>query len=231
MFIKLPEKEKKENNRNYIYRTLKNNIMQLYLKPGEIISETELSGFFNVSRTPIREAFIKLLEDKLVEIYPQKGSFVSHIDLKIVQEGIFMRNVLEKAVLKEAIQNFSEEDLNELKKIVAFQRTLSELNDSSIEFFNFDNKFHETIFKGCGKARIWGVVDNMSTHFNRLRFLDTIEKMNTDKILEQHNEIINIIEEKKEEKIDEIVDAHLTNIMVKLDELRKKYSSYFINEI
>ena len=117
MFLRINTKDKRENNRNYIYRTLKDNIMQLYLKPGEPISEIELGKSFNVSRTPIREAFIKLAEEKLVDIFPQRGSFISHIDLNIVEEGIFMRKSLEKSVLLNATKSFPKEILDELKKI------------------------------------------------------------------------------------------------------------------
>ena len=69
-----PEKNKTENNRQYIYRVLKDNIMNLNLKPGENVSEIEISELLNVSRTPVREAFVRLSEEKLLNVFPQKGS-------------------------------------------------------------------------------------------------------------------------------------------------------------
>ncbi|WP_372715118.1 GntR family transcriptional regulator [Ilyobacter sp.] len=227
MFLKIETKDKNENNRNYIYKTLRYNIMHLYIKPGELISETELCKYFNVSRTPIREAFIKLSEEKLIDIYPQRGSYVSRIDLKIVKEGIFMRKSLEKSILFESTKKISNDTLKELKKILAFQKTLAELNATSSEFFNLDNKFHETIFRECSMERIWEIIDNMNTHYNRLRFLDTTEKMNTIKIIEQHEKIIEIIEKKDITQIDSLVDQHLTNIMEKINFLAKKFPTYF----
>ena len=72
------------NSNELIYYTLKNEIIFLKLKPGALISEIEMAHRFNVSRTPIRQVFSKLNEEGLIDIIPQKGSFVSLIDLKYV---------------------------------------------------------------------------------------------------------------------------------------------------
>ena len=58
-------------------------------KPGECISEVELGNQLNVSRTPVREAIVRLSEEKLIDVFPQKGSFVSKIDLNLVDEAVF----------------------------------------------------------------------------------------------------------------------------------------------
>ena len=89
-------KHKNENNRAYTYRVLKENIMRLNLKPGESISEIELSEALDVSRTPVREAIVKLSEEKLVDVFPQRGSFVSKINLNLVEEAVFLRELCEK---------------------------------------------------------------------------------------------------------------------------------------
>ncbi|MGL6114390.1 MAG: GntR family transcriptional regulator, partial [Cetobacterium sp.] len=81
----------KENTRQYTYRVLKENIMNLNLEPGEAIGEIDLSRELNVSRTPLREAIVQLIEEKLLEVFPQKGTFISKIDLTLVEEAIFLR--------------------------------------------------------------------------------------------------------------------------------------------
>ena len=105
-----------ENTKHYIYRVLKMNIMTLNIKPGTGISEADIREFLKVSRTPIRESIVRLSEERLMDVYPQKGSFVSLIDLKIVEEAYFMRKILEKEVLKLATKNFSEAAIKELEK-------------------------------------------------------------------------------------------------------------------
>ena len=68
-----------ENARSYAVRVLRSNIISLQLPPGSIVSENEISTALNLSRTPIREALIELSRSKLVEILPQKGSYVTRI--------------------------------------------------------------------------------------------------------------------------------------------------------
>ena len=103
------EKKHKETGKEYAYRVLKDNIMCLELKPGELLSESDLSEKLNISRTPIREVIMRLKGEHLIEVKPQAGTYVSLIDKEIIEEAIFMRRLLEKEVLKEACIKFSEE--------------------------------------------------------------------------------------------------------------------------
>ena len=91
----LYDKLKKEKAKDYVYRVLKNNIMSLQLKPGQVLSELDLANKLEVSRTPIREVLIKLKGEKLIEVKPQTGTYVSLIDWKLVGEAIFVRCTLE----------------------------------------------------------------------------------------------------------------------------------------
>ena len=74
------------------------------LPPGSIVSENEISAALNLSRTPIREALIELSRSKLVEILPQKGSYVTRIDLDLAEESRFLRCVVETAVFRQAAE-------------------------------------------------------------------------------------------------------------------------------
>ena len=92
----LYEKKGNETGKDYAYRVLKDNIMSLELRPGELLSELDLAQKLQVSRTPIREVLIKLKSEKLIEVKPQTGTYVSLIDWKLIEQAIFMRYNLEK---------------------------------------------------------------------------------------------------------------------------------------
>ena len=93
------QKERSENSRSYAVRVLLYNIIHLELQPGTAVSENELSTTLSLSRTPVREALIELNRIGLVEILPQRGSYISKIDYNIVEESRFLRLVTENAIL------------------------------------------------------------------------------------------------------------------------------------
>ncbi len=74
-----------------------------------------------MSRTPVREALQELQKIKLIEVFPQRGSVISHIDFDIVEETVFLRRVLEKAVVEELCDCITEEKLQELDKNIRLQ--------------------------------------------------------------------------------------------------------------
>ena len=216
-----------ENTKHFIYRVLKMNIMTLNIKPGTGISESDIREFLKVSRTPIREAILRLAEERLMDVYPQKGSFVSLIDLKIVEEAYFMRKILEKEILKLATQNFSDSAIKELEKNLKFQNIISQIEEDHSELFFLDNKFHHIIYKEVQKEKVWESIQSLSTHYDRVRFLDAIEKTNLIPTLEQHKTIIEIIKNKETNKVDEMINLHLSNFKNKIDYLIKKHPDYF----
>ena len=77
--------------RENVYRVIRENITSLQLAPGTTVSTQELAAKLQVSRTPVREAFIRLQKEDLVEITPQKGTMVSRIDLTRAEKERFIR--------------------------------------------------------------------------------------------------------------------------------------------
>ena len=98
-FIDVREQSLYENNRIYVYRVLKDNILKLKLEPGEKISEVKIKNIFKVSRSPIREAIVRLTDESLIDVFPQKGTYVSLLDQKIIENSLFMRSAIEKELM------------------------------------------------------------------------------------------------------------------------------------
>lgn len=228
MFLSKVNRQFGENTKNFIYRVLKTNIMILNIKPGTGISESDIGETLGVSRTPIRESVVKLSEERLMDVYPQKGSFVSLIDLKLVEEAFFMRRIVEREVLKLATQKFSTQAIKELEKNLKFQNIIAQIEEDHTELFFLDNEFHRIIYKEVGKERVWEAVQSLSTHYDRVRFLDAVEKTNLVPTLDQHQEIINIIRDGECDKVDAMIDLHLSNFKNKMAYFIEKYPDYFL---
>lgn len=105
---------RRETVRSYVYRMLYDNIMSLHLTPGTAMSEQEVADLLKTSRTPVREAIIHLGQDRLLDILPQRGTFVSRLHTQMIREARFMRVVMEEAVMAEACQGLPESCLRNL---------------------------------------------------------------------------------------------------------------------
>lgn len=216
--------------REHVYQLLRDKILNLELEPGTSLSEKDISEKFEVSRTPVREAFLKLSQEGLLEIYPQKGTRVSFIDLELVEEARFMREQLEKAVIALACAGFPEDKIYSLEVNLKNQEICTQYKDYR-KLFVLDEEFHRTIFEGCNKKRIWLAMQPMNTHFNRIRVLRLATNYNWDHILVQHTQILNVIKEKNCELAQEIMTNHLKLVLIDKEDLKQRHPNYFKSEI
>lgn len=216
----------KESASQKIYSLLKEEIIQLHLPPGLSISENEISERFSVSRTPVREAFLRLAQEGLLSIYPQKGTLVSLIDLSLVEEARFLREHLERVIVKLACEEFPQEQLIALEMNLKLQEMYFQNHDYQ-KLFQADEEFHKLIFKGCNKRRIWEMIREMSSDFNRIRVLRLASNFNWDDIYTQHTNIVNAIKNQDPLMAEEAMKEHLTAVNFDKTELVKNYPNYF----
>lgn len=229
MDISMMKRAAQESTREYVYRCLKENIMQLKLEPGTPLSEKDIAALLNVSRTPVREAFIQLSKEYLLDILPQKGSYVSYIDLENVEESIFLRQTVEIEVVKLACTDFPAEKLFELQSYLTLQQ-LCIKEENYIKFFELDEILHKSIFEGCKKTRIWSLIQQMNTHYNRVRWLNVAGKYDWNNIFSQHQELVRAIREKNVDLGAKIMGLHLNKVRIDINELFLDYARYFKQE-
>lgn len=209
-----------------IYLDIKNKILNLEYKPGQMISESETSELLKVSRTPVREVFIRLSYEKLINIYPQKGTFVSLIDLPFVSESVYMRNILESRIVQDIMEKGTELS-TELKKNLRQQKELVEEAGTVEEFLELDNEFHRVIFKAVSHETIWDIISTTRIHYNRYRVLTMYEPEMFRKVYIEHCELIELIEGRSTACLTALKQHHYSG----LDHssvLKEKYPDYFL---
>lgn len=225
--MKLLDKLPVENARTYALRVILHNIINLELVPGSAVSENELSSVLNLSRTPVREALIELSKMGLVEIVPQKGSYVSKIDYDLVEESRFMRLVLENSILKLACESISEEFVESLEENLNFQKKYLERADST-KLFELDDEFHKLIFQSVNKTWTYQIVHSQMVHFDRLRAL-SLKSIKDVKTVGDHENIFYAIKRHDAELAEMLMTKHLTRHRIEKSELLKMYPNYFVN--
>lgn len=211
---------------NIVYSKLKQQIVSLELPPGTSLSEKEMSLAFEVSRTPVRESFVRLAQEGLVLVLPQRGTKVSLIDSELVEEARFMREQLEKAVIRLACEAFPENKLKELEANLAEQKKSIEHHDGK-RMFELDESFHRILFEGCRKQGTWNIIQQMNAHLNRSRMLWLSADPHWSHLYEQHREMVDAIRRQDGDYAERIMQEHLSLIISNLTVLKEKHPHYF----
>ena len=123
---------------------LRQAIVSMQLSPGEMLSEQDLAQRFGVSRSPVREAFIKLSQSGLVRVLPQRGTLVVKISRAAVEDARFIREAVECAVVREAALKSTPLLLEELTDSIARQKRAMRTVSTS-EFLALDEEFHRLL--------------------------------------------------------------------------------------
>ena len=221
------ERLEQESARQYAYRILRRNILLLDMVPGEPISEKEIASSLKLSRTPIREALLDLCRERLVEIYPQRGTRVALMDARLVDQGRFLRETVELAILELACKTYTKEQIEELEQNIEEQKLEAQNNDL-ISFFLHDNEFHRLLYAACGKETVFDAIGFYFPHFTRERML-RIKMFNLNELLCDHEQILEAIKKGDCRVAKMHLKQHLDHVMCDQQILLEAYPKYFIH--
>jgi DNA-binding GntR family transcriptional regulator len=211
---------------NRVFDAVKAAIVQLQLRPGNLLSEAEIARQLGVSRQPVREAFIKLAEVGLVEVRPQRGTFVVLISIREVQNARFIREAIEVAVVRKAALEATDAKLRELRRIIEEQERMGEAGDHG-GFLRTDEAFHQSIAHSVGCDHAWRVVVGLKTQMDRVRYLALPEATPTRTLVAQHTAIVDAMGRHAPDEAEAAMRAHLNEILVSLPRLAQAHPELF----
>lgn len=215
--------EKKLN----VYNTLKNAIQFLEFKPGAAISEAELIAELGVSRTPIREALIRLADELLVEIYPQRGTFVSKIDIGLAKEMAYMRHIVETEIFMQLCRQKADVSNAVAESMFFMSRAIK--NKDVVTYIQNDGKFHGSIFSFAKHEMIWNIISNTRTHYVRLLMLDLMLPNTIEESYQDHEKIVECIVKGKMKELTQILKVHHDYDQMKREaQIKEKFSEYLV---
>lgn len=210
-----------------IYQGLREAIISGNFRPNEAISENRICGMFNVSRSPVRIALTRLAEDKLIDIYPQRGSYVSPIILQKVREGHFARVALELAVLTEAAKFWSEKTSAEAKTAIKQQQQFSKSGDLW-NFHTADELFHRNFAVSANLEGLWDTILGVKTHLDRVRHLANPVKGHMDRVIEEHKAVVRQLDAGNVDGAVEAMRQHLDSLHETIARLRPLHTDDFV---
>jgi len=195
-----------------IYADLRSELVSLRRRPGDAISETEIALSYGVSRTPVREAILKLCDEGLVEIFPQSGIFVSRIPIAALPECIVIRKSLEETTARFAAQRASPSQILTLRAIIERQREADAANDRTA-FHEADEAFHAAIAEVAGYPGIWKFVQQVKIQVDRYRLLTLPEAGRMTEVIAEHEPILAAIEAHDPDLARIAMDKHLERLL------------------
>jgi DNA-binding GntR family transcriptional regulator len=212
-----------------VHALLRRQIIVGQLLPRAMLSEQELSQRFGVSRTPIREALIKLADENLVEIYPQYGSFVAPIKLQDVFDSQFVRESLECAAIERAVERIDGAHAKRLRAILQRQRQLHRAGDHD-EFFLADERMHALIMDIAGHAKAWRQVENAKAQMDRVRHLSMRFVRKRPSVIAEHGLIVDRLIARDRDGALAAMRSHLRGLFRSVEALTATDAAYFAAE-
>lgn len=217
------------------YKTLKDHVYEYIseminngtLSPNEKINEKEISNKLDISRTPVREALIQLVNEGYLEKKPRRGFIVKEINEKTVKEVYQIIGILEGLAANLAINNLDEEDFKEMNKLVEKMDIAIKYEDYR-EYYELQTNFHKIYIKDSGNKKLGEILESLKKLFIKKTYYheednDSMIKKALKETNEEHKEIINLFQEKDMEEIKNYLkDVHWNNKYAKLDSFEKK---------
>lgn len=191
-----------------IYDKIRGLIVSGDLAPGTTIHEPQIAAQFGVSRTPVREALLRLRSDGLVIIKKQSGTFVAPIDPLSVEEGILVRGSLEPQVAEVAANQIQSSHLSELEQAIFTMRTAA-TQDNQRLFIAADDQFHRVLNEASGFPHVADIIGRVNAHLDRVRFLSATNAKRAQEAIQEHQTIIDALRDADGKQAAFLIRLHL----------------------
>lgn len=216
-----------EEHRQDPYSILRKNIIELRMKPGTIVSIRDLCEHFHVSRSPMRDALIRLGEEGLVDLLPQRGIMISKIDIHRVEEERFLRVSVERNVMQMFMKQHTPNDVVFLEASIVKQKRSMQAKDYRA-MIALDDEFHRYFYQVAGKTLCADVIWKASGHYSRVRLLTCVSQDISQEVTNQHSEFIEAINSGDTNRLLAVFDHHLGRLDEEMKEFGVKYPDLFL---
>lgn len=213
-----------------LYRELRRDIVSMRRPPGSPIQEKELALSHGVSRTPVREAVLRLVEERLIEVVPKSGTFVARIPLSSLPEALVARSALEGVTVRAAAANAGAAGLAELQELLERQRRSAVAGDETA-FHDADEAYHAAIATVGGYPGIWRFIQQLKAQIDRYRRLTLPQPGRMLLVVEEHAAVFAAIAAGDPETAARRMATHLDKLQIDIAVFRDLWPDYFIHDL
>lgn len=209
-----------------IYRALRADIVAMRRTPGEPIVEKHIAESFGVSRTPVREALLRLADDGLVEIFPQSGTFVARIPVDALPEAIVIRTALEGTAVRFAAERATGSQIAALRANIVLQQETEAAGDRDA-FHEADERFHGLIAEIAGYPGLWSFAQQVKVHVDRYRRLTLPEPGRIAHVIAEHAAVVDAIADHDPARAERCMAVHLGGLLTAIPQAQGANPFFF----
>lgn len=207
------------------YEAIKEAILNFQLKPGQSLVENDLAAQLGTSKTPVRDALLRLEKEGLVVKQVYKGTYVADVNRQAMIEIFQIRAVLEGLAAGLAANNFSTEDIATAQTLINEHSGAMKTGDLR-EASRLNRQFHDLILQRSTSTWLNQLLSNIDDHLRRYRILSNFQSGRLDKSIKEHQEILNAIQAKKSKQAEDAMKHHLLSV---LDDLSTEEFELLVN--
>ncbi len=209
-----------------VYQTLRQAILSLAYRPGEILRKPDICEALGVSRSPVADAVARLQAEGLVDVVPQAGTFVARFSMQEIREGAFLREAIEVAAVERVAARITDDQLQILRRNLTVQAAL--VADGDIPgFYAMDSAMHELLLSFTGFPKLAQVADTAWLHVNRARQLILPVPGRVQATLAEHQAILAALEARDPAAARSAVQDHLRQLITYLEPLERERPDLF----
>jgi DNA-binding GntR family transcriptional regulator len=189
------------------YHAIRDMIVSLELPPGAVIDERGLTERLGIGRTPTREALRRLAQERLVEVYPRRGMFVTSVEIRDLASLAEVRSVLESHVARLAAERATDEDRS------AFDTLLDELGQrtdlDARELMGLDERIHRQVYRAAHNPFLESTLEEYYVLALRIWYLALDRTRELEEAVLGHRELLEAIRDGDADRAEETMRRHV----------------------
>jgi DNA-binding GntR family transcriptional regulator len=195
-----------------VYLKLREEIVSTQLPPGYVLREAELASRFGVSKTPLREAFVRLEKDGFVSIPPYRSAVVAGYSKQDLREIYEVRELLEGLCAREAAAYITAEDLSAMNRVVRDSEQALASGDTE-RLTSLIDEFDTLLYAQCKNNRIISMLDNIRDHVTRIGRLTVAIPGRLESSVTEHRGIYEAIVSRDGPRAEQLMRLHILSVM------------------
>jgi DNA-binding GntR family transcriptional regulator len=202
-----------------VYNSVRDMIVRTTMPPGSRITEANIGERLGVSRTPVREALLRLAEEGLVQMVPQSGIYVAPVNLVAVSEAQFIREHLECAVIREVAAKIDGGGIALLRGTLSRQEAARDADDI-VRFYDLDELLHQQLCELGGRSGVWRVIQHSKHQLDRVRWLSLPVAEHIPHLIIQHQAVVDALSQHDPDIAEASLRGHLREVYATIERLK-----------